>query len=341
MRIDIRILLERHPEPERIARPVDRVGFQHVLEDAPPPVEGECDGFHFCFFSIIQTLKPKPSADFRSGKFKDDLLERNLDVTSPLRFVKSMANLEHLNRFVLLVGNARSGSTLLGAVVDAHPQAVIANESASSGVFWKNLSAEQILADVIQNAGRKAAMDRPSQGYSYQIGLPPDAKAKLLVAGDKVWNPATLILHGKTELIPSLQDRLGLPLMVLHAIRNPFDVIATMHTRSGAPVSDRIRWYFMHCDAAEAIRARLPADRFLDCHHDDLLADPRIEIERLCRFLDLSIDPDHIGAVREKLFSQPRRTRTLIAWKDEDVEAIKAGIARFEFLSRYTSDCPV
>lgn len=34
--------------------------------------------------------------------------------------------------FVLIVGNARSGSTLLGAVLDGHPEAVVANESYSS-----------------------------------------------------------------------------------------------------------------------------------------------------------------------------------------------------------------
>jgi hypothetical protein len=249
-----------------------------------------------------------------------------------------MANLEHLKRFLLIIGNARSGSTLLGAVVDAHPQAVIANESASSGVFWKNLSAEQILADVLNNAGQNAAADRPSRGYTYQIGLPPDAKAELLVAGDKVWNPATLILHGKHALIPSLEDRLGVPLAFLHSIRNPFYVIATMHARSGAPIADRIRWYFMHCDAATAIRDRLRADRFLDCHHEDLLADPRGVVEKLCGFLEIPIDAGHVAAVQRKLFTQPRRTRDNIVWKDEDVRAIRDGMARFECLSRYPAD---
>jgi hypothetical protein len=249
-----------------------------------------------------------------------------------------MINLEHLKRFVLIVGNARSGSTLLGAAIDAHPQAVIANESASSNTLWTNLTGAQILADVIENAGMNAASDRSSEGYTYQIGPPPDAKAKLLVAGDKVWNPATLILHGKHDLITSLEARLGLPLVVLHSIRNPFDAIATMHARSGAPIADRIRWYFMHCDAAEAIRERLRADRFLDCHHEDLLADPRGVVEKLCGFLEIPIDAGHVAAVQRKLFTQPRRTRDNIVWKDEDVRAIRDGMARFECLSRYPAD---
>ncbi|NBW87793.1 MAG: hypothetical protein EBR23_13465, partial [Planctomycetia bacterium] len=86
-----------------------------------------------------------------------------------------MSSLDHLRRFVLIVGNARSGSTLLGAVLDGHPQAVIANESASSMALWRDLSAAQIVADVLDNATRNAAAGRPSEGYSYQIGPPPAA----------------------------------------------------------------------------------------------------------------------------------------------------------------------
>jgi hypothetical protein len=246
-----------------------------------------------------------------------------------------MSSLDHLSRFVLIVGNARSGSTLLGAVLDGHPQAVIANESASSMALWRDLSAAQIVADVLDNATRNAAAGRPSEGYSYQIGPPPAAKPALLVAGDKAWNPATLILHGNHGLIPSLEARLGVPVAIIHAIRDPFDVIATMHARSGAPVADRIRWYFMHCEAAAAIRDRLPADRFLDSHHEDLLADPPAAIERLCGFLQLPVDPAHVAAVQARLFDRPRRTRTAVDWQDADVTAIRAGIDRFAFLSRY------
>lgn len=43
----------------------------------------------------------------------------------------------NLTSFLLIVGNARSGSTLLGAAIDAHPSAVISNESTGSWELWK------------------------------------------------------------------------------------------------------------------------------------------------------------------------------------------------------------
>ena len=40
----------------------------------------------------------------------------------------SPALLPDLRCFVLIVGNARSGSTLLGAALDGHPRAIVDNE---------------------------------------------------------------------------------------------------------------------------------------------------------------------------------------------------------------------
>jgi hypothetical protein len=246
-----------------------------------------------------------------------------------------MDPLANLQGFVLIVGNARSGSTLLGATLDGHPRLVVANETAASANFWRGLDRGAILGEVLDNAERNAAAGRPSEGYAYQVGPPPSAKADIRVAGDKIFNPATLLLHGDHALLPSLEERLGVPVRVIHAIRDPFDTVATMHRRSGAPVADRIRWYFMHCEAAAAIGARLPPDRFLDSHHEDLLAAPDVELERLCRFLGVAADPDHVAAVKRILFAVPRRTRADVAWTDADRDAVHAGIARFPWLARY------
>lgn len=249
-----------------------------------------------------------------------------------------MTQLANLEGMVLVVGNARSGSTVLGAVLDGHSQVVIANETRASANLWRDLEKARILKEIMKNSETNAARGRPSSGYHYQVGLPPSQKPQIRIVGDKIWNPATLLLHGDPHLIPSLEERLGVPLRIIHAIRHPLDAITTMHKRSGAPVRDRIRWYVMHCEATEALRERLPADRYLDSHHEDLLDDPGQEIGRLCRFLGLPVEPDHITAVREKLFPSPRRTRDSVAWAAADLAALRAGIDRYPFLARYGAD---
>jgi hypothetical protein len=247
---------------------------------------------------------------------------------------------DKLQGFALVVGNARSGSTLLGSALDAHPAMVVANETAASANFWRGLDRGAILGEIYDNAARNAATGRPSEGYAYQIGCPPHLKRDVRIAGDKIWNPATLLLHGDHGLIPALEERLGVPIWIVHAIRNPFDTIATMHRRSGASVADRIRWYFMHCEAAAALRERQPDERFLDSHHEDLLASPAAEIERLCGFLRIAADAEHLAAVTRVLFDRPRRTREGAPWRQADIAAVQAGIARFPCLARYADGAP-
>lgn len=242
--------------------------------------------------------------------------------------------------FVLIVGNARSGSTLLGSILDGHPRAVVASESAASATFWRGMSGADILRDVVHNATQAAAEGRLSEGYRYQIGPSPESKHDVLLAGDKTWNPALLLLHGNPGLLPSLEERLGMPVRLVHAIRNPFDSIATMHRRSGASIADRIRWYFMHCEAAAALEGRLAAERFLESHHASLLTDPEGELRRLCDFLDLPPDAAHLEAVRGMLFARPRRPATEIEWEARDLAEITARMADFPFLDRYREERP-
>jgi len=241
----------------------------------------------------------------------------------------------NLEGFLLVIGNPRSGSTMLGAVLDAHPAMVVANETLASSTLWCDLDRGAILDGIRENAACAAANGRLSEGYSYQIGPGPDAKRHVRVAGDKIWSPATLLLHGDHGLIPSLEDRVGVPVRIIHAIRNPFDTIATMHRRSGASLADRTRWYFMHCEAAAAIAARLPHDGFIESHHDDLLATPAAEIERLCTFLGLPLDHEHVAAAMR--FPRPRRTGAAVPWSDTDTAAVRSGIARFPSLTRYAA----
>lgn len=242
--------------------------------------------------------------------------------------------------FVLIVGNARSGSSLVGAVLDAHPAAVVANETEGSVNLWRKHTGPEILRLIYDMAARNAAAGRPSEGYRYQIGPPPGAKTELRLMGDKTWNPALLMLHGNPRLLPSLEERLGMPVRLVHAIRNPFDTIATMHRRSGASLEDRTRWYFMHCDAAAALQARLPANRFLDSHHADLLADPAGELRRLCGFLGLPACDDQRAAVTRLLYDRPRSTADSVPWTAGQIEAVSSRMAGFDFLHRYLSEQP-
>ena len=249
-----------------------------------------------------------------------------------------MPGFDRLTSFVLVVGNARSGSTLLGSILDAHPHVIVANETAASGNFWRGLDRAAILEEIVANSRRNQESGRVSEGYRYLINPQAKNEADIRVMGDKVWNPATLLLHGDFALLNRLEGLLGTPVRIIHAIRNPFDVIATMHGRSGAPVRDRMLWYFMHCDAVLAIRAKWDASRYLDFHHESLFEEPDRVIAGFCEFIGVVMYAYHLAACRALLFEQPRQTRFKLNWEAGMVREIVERIKAYDYLGRYSGE---
>ena len=242
--------------------------------------------------------------------------------------------------FCLVIGNSRSGSTILGSIVDAHPNAVVANETMASQAFWKGMGKGEILGEIIENSSANYRSGRQSEDYQYQIGASPEAKSSVCVYGDKIWNPATLLLHGDYDLISRLGNQLAARVVLIASIRNPFDTIATMHRRSQAPVKDRIRWFFMHCEALAALEEKTIQPNYLISYHEHLIDCPDEEISRICRALMLPLDHQHLENVKRLLYKRPKQSGAAIDWTVADVDDVLERMQRFPFLSIYEGQTP-
>jgi len=239
-----------------------------------------------------------------------------------------------MDAFALVVGNARSGSTLLGGILDSHPNVLCANESNASQIFWRGLSREAIVAEIEANSRDNAARGRPSEGYQYAI--PSEPKGDIAVYADKTWNPALLLLAGDRGLTGRLSETMQAPVRLIHSVRNPFDVIATMHKRSGASIEDRTRWFFMHCEAAQNL-----IDRGEPIHcvrHERLSADPRAESAAMFAFIGLTPSGLHLDTIAQAVSPKPSRTRESIEWTAIHRRAIERRAAAFSFLDGYRFD---
>jgi hypothetical protein len=252
-----------------------------------------------------------------------------------------LSRLDELSGFVLIGGNARSGSTLLGAILDAHPEIVIANETETSSRFWLNTEKQKYFAEVLSNAESNAISDRISAGYRYQIGEPPSRKSRIRFLGDKIWNPSTLLLHGDLNLIPNLERLFACPIFFINAVRNPYDVISTMCNRSGAPLDDRISWFFSHCESLTALENRLPKERFLNCYNEDLITNPNRILPQLFSFLNIPTKQDLYLKIIDQLFKKPRITRNGLKWTDEQIRTVQERIKTYPFLHPYYLACPL
>jgi hypothetical protein len=215
----------------------------------------------------------------------------------------------------------------------------IANESIASQQLWRGFDREALLSGLLTNSRDNAATGRLSEGYSYAVpGLWNGRGDSPQVIGDKVWNPATLLLHGDHALLPHLEATIGAPLFLIHTVRNPFDVITTMSKRSGAPLADRSRWFFMHCDAVAAIRDRWPRERYLDLRHEDLLSATEATLSGLCRFLGQEAPRDFLEGCARFLFSAPTRPRANCSWDRATKAQVSRRMSEYDFLEGYAFD---
>jgi len=236
--------------------------------------------------------------------------------------------------FVLVVGNARSGTTIVGSIIDSHPRMICANETTASANFWRGLDRREILEEIAANSAANYASNRPSEDYVYAIETEAKFSGDIAVIGDKVWNPALLLMAGQSKLLDNLQELMRCSVVLVHCVRNPFDVVATMHRRSGLSLRDRLGWYTMHCEAMQMI---LDRDEFpvLLVRHEDLVADSRAVCRRMFGWLGHVTTDEHLTRIQKRLFLQPHVTRASVDWPADIVAEVADLTSRFSYLSGY------
>jgi hypothetical protein len=245
------------------------------------------------------------------------------------------ARIVNPKKFALVVGNARSGTTIVGSILDSHPQMLCANETMASMTFWQGLDRQTIFDEISRNSHLNAISGRPSQGYSYAIETDSKVSDAITVVADKIWNPALLFVAGNPHVLCSLEETTGCAVMLVHCVRNPFDVIATMHRRSGAPLRDRIRWYTMHCEAAQMLIER-GDNPLLTVRHEEMIAVPGTVSAALFEWLGFPTDDAHLGRISDRVMPHPNRTRQAVDWPMELRQQVETIIARFSFLEGYS-----
>ncbi|MGO9006981.1 MAG: hypothetical protein ACLQIQ_08360 [Beijerinckiaceae bacterium] len=237
--------------------------------------------------------------------------------------------------FTLVVGNSRSGTTIVGSILDAHHRVICANETTASLNFWRGWSKNEIISEIIANSAANFGSGRPSSGYEYKIFTEEKNIQDIAVIADKIWNPTLLLLHGDFGLIDRVSQTVGCEVALIHCVRNPFDVISTMDYRSKAGISDRIKWYFNHCEAAQALYDR-NTTRMLTIRNEDVIGSTSVIVGKIFHFIGELADVELISRVSDRVFRSARRTRDEHQWTDKLIKEVSNRITHFDFLKGYS-----
>lgn len=243
--------------------------------------------------------------------------------------------------FCLFIGYPRSGHSLIGSLLDAHPDVVIAHEVNVLKLVADGADRRTVIGTLLEEAEREAMrpLGRRSSGYSYAVpGQWQGQTRRLRVVGSKFGDKTSNRLGKRPEELKLLKQRLRVPLRFLHVTRNPFDMIARVASMTQDGEQERsVAEATAHiARLAETNERLIETESVLTIRHESFVADPRAGLRRMCEFLGVHPEADWLEASAELVFPAPKLARDLVEWADDERAAVDQLIARHSFFDGYT-----
>jgi hypothetical protein len=240
-----------------------------------------------------------------------------------------------IETFCLFVGYGRSGHSAVGALLDAHPQAVIAHELHAAKRFFDGVPRDRLFDEIFALAQQQAREGRYATragGGRYAHNLPGQVKASaagVTVIGDKKGaGTAWQLARQGIERLEDFKAYLRVPVKILHVIRNPFDIVAAGLARGQEHFSRTV-------EVVSRIRERYGGEDWCDVYYEDALARPDEEIGRILTFLGLPVRSEHLARSADYLYRKPHRRRYEIEWPEATRAMVEGLIPQYEYLSKY------
>ena len=244
-----------------------------------------------------------------------------------------------VEKYCMFVGYTRSGHSLVGSLLDAHPNIIIGHELNALKLFEKGVNCRKVYYLLLQNSRRKANAGRQETGYLYQV--PDQCQGKfqtIKVIGDKRGSATNFIIRTNPKILQVLPNRLDVPIKFIHVVRNPYDNITTMIARKKADLEYGINSYFTKCKTVAYLKTQIDRQDILDIRHESLIDDPKAILSQLCEFLEVETNQKYLNDCASVVFKSPKKTRFTYQWDQRAIDLVKSQIEQYNFLQGYSYD---
>jgi len=250
--------------------------------------------------------------------------------------------------FCLFVGHERSGHSLVGALLDAHPQMIIAHELDAvryMSVIQRlaiGVSEQELYYLLLERSKWFARRNGEWTGYKYAV--PSQYKGKftsLKVIGDKKGGGTALALRRNPGLMDMLRQLLSVPIKVVHVSRHPLDNIATMARKCHGDVDSATDAYFRRCGGVLNARNRTSDENWLSLSLEAFIEDTEECLAQACEFLEVEREGSYLRDCSEIVFDTPNRSRDKISFTLPQIKQIQRKAENFPFLNRYDLSEPL
>lgn len=243
--------------------------------------------------------------------------------------------LQQLEKLVVFIGSERSGSTVCGSLLDAHPDIVISTEFNLVHQMTHGLCKEQLAKLMLYSAQSFKRKGANWTGYSYNIpALHQGTYNNLRIIGDKKANSSALLFAKNTNYIPELESLFNVPLKMVHMIRHPLDVIATISQRSLENFDQVLAFYFKTNWSVQTIINQHP-EKVITLRHEDLCAEPIGLLKQLMDFLEIDANEDYYRECAAFIKPPRQSSRERVQWTPEQLDSIRKHIRQHSFLASY------
>ena len=280
----------------------------------------------------------------------------------PSRFLRPNDRYIDLDRgtlrgFLFFLGFGRSGHSIIGQTVNAHPNALVADEAA----IFDDLGVEPDCNTTMKYLIEK---DRSFALRWYHKDLPIQTRTELPLRWyprGKGRNYLFVGLHQGMVKLPSVigtskagytarkiaedpgmlsrfEASVSVPLKFVNVVRNPFDMIASGMRRRNSDFESICSGFEL---AADRLSAALDAVRDYPVFHirqEDFIRDPKSGIQNLFDFLELPTSKKLKNIVASRLYDSPQKSRLKVSALEslENRRRVDALIARHEYFFGYS-----
>ncbi len=244
-----------------------------------------------------------------------------------------------VDKYCMFIGYPRSGHSIVGSLLDAHPNIVMANELNALELFKKGINKREIYYYLLQNSRKNATLGRQQTGYSYEVPHQWQGKFQSIkVIGDKKGGTSSRMIREYPEILDILLQQLDVPVKFIHVTRNPYDNISTIVNRKQQELTYGINLYFNKCKTVAYLKTKISKKDILDVRHESLINDPKTVLSQICNFLEVETTNNYLDNCASIVFKSPRKTRFNCHWSDELIDQVKNQIDQYEFLQGYSYD---
>jgi len=269
----------------------------------------------------------------------------NKDLKFPWQYIRGTIlintfkwDFEQIQHFCMFVGYPRSGHTLVGSLLDAHPDIVISHEMDVLRYLRYGFTKKQILSLIIHEDKVFTGKGREWSGYDYNIsGLWQGHYRKLKVIGDKEGSESTRQLMQKPHLLDKVRKTFDYPLKLIHIVRHPLDNITTHYIKRNPQqtLQEAIDDYFERVATNASLQKRVAPDEWLELTHEEIVDRPKESIKKMTDFLGVEPNEEYLNAAAGKIFKSPHNSRNKIDWPDDMVAQVAKRSRKFKFLNDY------